>query len=277
MNSVLLATGISAGIAVLAATLLGIFSVLFAVKRDGKVQALRELLPGANCGACGYSGCDGYAEAMARGEAKPGLCTPGGEAVARATGEILGVSASVTPMRARVRCAGCGKNAPKRFSYEGIPSCRAAAAYYGGDKACSYACLGYGDCVAVCPVHALTVSRGIAAVDPEICTGCGLCAKACPKQIIELLPTRPMAFVACSSRDKGALARKYCQTPCIGCMRCQKACQQGAVTVSDSLAKIDPQKCTACGACVAVCPQGCIEPVPLPGFSAETEKSGGAK
>lgn len=258
MESILLAVLIAAAIAVLAGLLLAVASVVMAVPRDEKTDALKELLPGANCGACGYSGCEGYAHAMAHDGAAVGLCAPGGEAVAKATGALLGVEASAVKKAASVRCAGCTENAPKKLIYKGVASCAAASKFFGGDKGCAYGCLGYGDCVKACGYNAIRIENGIAVVDEQLCTGCSMCAKACPKGILTVLPVGKTALVQCKSHEKGAVARKQCKAACIGCMKCQKACPSDAVHVKEFLAEVDAEKCTGCGACVAVCPQKCI-------------------
>lgn len=163
-------------------------SVVMAVPRDEKAEALRAVLPGANCGACGYSGCDGYAKAMAHEGAKVGLCSPGGAAVAEATANLLGVEGTLEAKTALVHCGGCEEFAARKLRYSGLPSCAAAAQFYGGDLACSYGCLGYGDCRAVCEYGAITVENGLARIDKDKCAACGLCVKACPKRIISIVP-----------------------------------------------------------------------------------------
>ncbi|MBQ9415153.1 MAG: RnfABCDGE type electron transport complex subunit B [Clostridia bacterium] len=259
MNPILLAVLVAAALAVIAGVILAVASIVFAVPKDEKADALRECLPGANCGACGYSGCDGYAAAMASGEAKVGLCSPGGEEVAKATGALLGVEASAVKKAAHVRCSGCDQMAEKSLVYQGVPSCAAAAKFFGGDKACAYGCLGYGDCVSVCQYDALRIENGIAVVDRDKCTGCGMCAAKCPKALIAVSEVKTAAIVSCRSHDKGAVARKACKAACIGCMKCQKVCESDAIHVTNFLAEVDPEKCTACGKCVEACPQHCIE------------------
>ncbi len=259
MEAVLLAVIIAAVVALLAGVILAIASVVFAVPKDETVEALKEALPGANCGACGYSGCEGYAAAMAHDGAKVGLCSPGGEACAAATAAILGVEASVVKKVAKLRCAGCDEMAPKAFDYVGIRSCAAAMKFYGGDKQCAYGCLGYGDCAASCSYGGITIENGIAVINDALCVGCGQCAAVCPKALIAVQERKASAVVRCRNRDKGAAARKVCKTACIGCTKCQKVCEEGAITIESFLATIDPDKCVGCGKCAAVCPQGCIE------------------
>ncbi len=256
--NILLPVAAAAGIALIAGLILAVASVVFAVPRDEKVEELKECLPGANCGACGYSGCEGYAYAMAHDGAAVGLCSPGGEEVAKSTGEILGVTASVVKKAAMIRCAGCETLTEKTQQYRGIRSCKAATAFYGGDKSCSYGCLGYGDCAAVCDRGAIAIENGMAVIDASVCVGCGLCETACPRSLIAVTTNLESAFVACSSHDKGGVAKKLCKAACIGCMRCQKACEHGAVTVTNFLATVDPDKCVGCGNCKEVCPTGAM-------------------
>lgn len=259
MNPILLAVLIVAGLALAAGLILAVASVALAVPRDEKAEALRALLPGANCGACGYSGCDGYAAAMASGEAKPGLCSPGGEEVAAATAALVGGAVSMEKKAARVRCGGCDEVADRRADYHGVPSCAAAAQFFGGDKLCAYGCLGYGDCAAVCEYGAISVENGLAVIDPERCKACGLCVGACPKSLIAVLPASQPVVVRCQSHAKGAEVRKACTKGCIGCMKCTKVCAYDAIHVTNFLAEIDGDKCVGCGACAEACPVGCIE------------------
>lgn len=260
MTAVLLAVGVVAGLGLLAGLILAVASVLLAVPVDEKVTQLREALPGANCGACGYSGCDGYAEAMAHEGAEVGLCSPGGEKAAAETAAILGVAdVKMEKKAAVVRCGGCEEVSHRKLEYHGIGSCAAANQFFSGDRACSYGCLGYGDCAAACGFDAIHVVGGLAEVDSEKCTACGQCIKVCPKSLIALLPATVAGVVRCSSHAAGAVTRKACTAGCIGCMKCTKVCEHDAITVQDHLASIQPEKCVGCGKCAEVCPAGCID------------------
>ena len=258
MNTILLAILLVAGLGLLAGLILAVASILMAVPTDEKVEALKELLPGANCGACGYSGCEGYATAMAKGEAAVGLCSPGGAAVAKSTGEVLGVDGKVELKTALVLCGGCEEFTKRKLEYHGLPSCAAAIQFYGGDWLCQYGCLGYGDCVAVCEYGAITIENGLAKVDPALCRGCTKCAKACPKQLISMQGGGAKGVVRCANHDKGALTRKACTVGCIGCGKCTKVCEYDAIHVENFLASIDPEKCVGCGKCAEACPSKCI-------------------
>ena len=239
--------------------LLSVVSKYLAVKEDEKEAAVRECLPGANCGACGYTGCDGYAAALSHGEAEPNLCIPGGANTAAKLGEVLGVTVETTPKKAVVLCRGNTDNAKIKFEYEGPRSCAAAAMIQNGQKVCAFGCLGFGDCQKVCPFGAISVKDGLATVNEKLCTGCGACAKACPKGVIEVIPQGEKPTVLCHSIDRGPDAKKACAAACIGCGLCAKNCESGAITVENFLAKINKDLCTNCKKCVSVCPMKCIK------------------
>ena len=259
MNEIVLAVVLVTVIGLFSGIVLSLASVVMAVPKDEKQEQIRSALPGANCGACGFSGCDGYAAALASGSAAPGLCTVGGVKTAQEIAGILGVgSVSVERRAAVVRCLGSDDNTSDRAFYEGIQSCAAAALASGGPALCRYGCIGLGDCVRVCEYGALSVRNGVAMVNPERCVACGKCAKACPKGLISVIPVKKQAIVLCASCGKGAVTMKSCKVGCIGCMRCEKVCESDAVHVSDFLARIDPEKCIGCGKCVSVCPRHII-------------------
>lgn len=262
MNSILLAVIIVSAIGLVVGIGLSAASVAMEVPVDEKQVAVRELLPGANCGGCGYSGCDAYAEAVVKGEAEPGLCAPGGAETAKKIAELLGVSGGeFVPHAAYVRCFGGCEHTQKAFEYRGIKTCAGVNSLFSGDSSCNFGCLGRGDCAEVCTAGAITVNEnGVAVVDERLCTGCGKCVKACPKGIIDLRPmNQPNHLeVTCSNKDKGPAARKACTVACIGCGLCVKTCEFDAVHVTDNLATIDPDKCVRCGKCAQKCPRKCI-------------------
>lgn len=258
MNPIILAVIIVGAIGLLIGLILAFASIFFAVPKDEKAEKILQALPGANCGACGYSGCQGYAQALAKGEAEPGLCSPGGEGAVKAVAEILGVKAEAGIKKtAVVKCRGYSQCTEERMEYQGIKSCSAAVMLYGGTGKCSYGCIGFGDCKAACDFNAVSICDGVAVVNENNCKACGKCVSACPKNIIEIMPVSSAA-VRCSNHDKGAAAKKACGNACIGCMRCVKSCEHNAVSVNNFLASIDSDKCIGCGACAEVCPQDCI-------------------
>lgn len=258
MNPIILAVLIVAGIGLIAGIGLAVASVIMAVPKDEKAEAILEVLPGANCGACGFSGCSGYAAALAKGEAKVGLCSPGGEECAAACGEILGVSGTVEAKTAVVHCMGSYDYTTDKMEYDGIQSCSASTFLAGGISSCRFGCMGMGDCASVCEYDAIKVCNGVAVIDPDKCRGCGKCVAACPKGLISFVPKKKQAVVLCSNCDKGGGVMKICKVGCIGCMKCVKNCEEGAIKVTNFKATVDPDKCIGCGKCAEVCPRNII-------------------
>ncbi|MBR2043348.1 MAG: RnfABCDGE type electron transport complex subunit B [Clostridia bacterium] len=225
---------------------------------DEKFEAIRESLPGANCGACGYNGCDDYANAVKNGIAKPDKCIPGGPTTAAALSVVLGVEIEAEQKVAFIACGGDCNKSKTKYNYSGIQSCSAAAALYGGPMECSFGCIGLGDCASVCEYGGITVTDNLAKIDPALCRACGKCISACPKKLISFVPASSKVKVLCHSNDKGAKVMKACEAGCIGCTKCVKVCEFDAIKVENFLAVIDPKKCTSCGKCKEVCPRGCI-------------------
>jgi len=229
------------GIGLLLSLILAFADKKLAVKEDPRVEEILEALSGANCGACGYAGCAAYASAIVNENASLDLCKPGGSDTLEKISEIMGVEAEkgVGPKVARVFCSGGNKETVKDKVYTGVKTC-VAADMVGGEKACSYSCLGYGDCVEACPFDAMYMSdNGLPVVILEKCTGCGECVKACPRGIMRLTSYDEVVHVFCSSKDKGALVRKACTAGCIACKLCEKDDPTGAVKIIDNLAVID--------------------------------------
>jgi len=233
----------------------------FAVEVDERQAAIEECLPGANCGGCGYAGCAAYASAVVSAGAPINVCVPGGNETAAQVASIMGVEAQETERCvALVKCSGTTGHMIKRFEYSGISDCFSAMRLGGGNGAngCKYGCLGFGSCVKTCPFGAIYLEDGIAHVDHEKCTGCMTCAKTCPKGIIIKVPYEADVTVACSSKDKGSVLRKYCDLGCLGCSICEKLCEYDAIHVEDGRAVIDYSKCKSCGQCAPKCPRKLI-------------------
>lgn len=238
---------------------LSIASKAFEVEVNPKVEEVRQVLPGANCGACGFPGCDGLANAIAGGKAPVNACSVGGQAVADQVADIMGVNPAESVRKvAVVLCQGDCHKAKDKYIYNGIADCRAENILAGGSKSCSYGCLGCGTCKDVCEFDAIQIIDGIAVIDKEKCTSCEKCIGVCPKGIIELVPYEQEVIVKCKSNDKGKNVRENCSIGCIGCQICVKNCPEDAFVFEKFLAKIDYEKCTNCGICADKCPTKAI-------------------
>ena len=239
---------------------LGIAGEVFKVEEDPKIGEILEVLPGANCGGCGFPGCGGLATAIAAGNAPVNGCPVGGAAVAEKVGAIMGVTASAAdPVTAFIKCGGTCEKAKDKYEYFGIDDCNMAVQLAsGGAKSCSYGCLGLGSCKKACAFDAIEIQDGIAVVDKDKCVACGKCVSACPKHIIELLPAKNKVKVQCSSKDIGKNVMQVCSVGCIACKICEKNCPFDAIHVIDNLAVIDYDKCKACGICANKCPKNVI-------------------
>ena len=262
INAVLKSVAFMGGVGAVFGLGLAFAAKKFAVKTDPKVEAVRDVLPGANCGACGFAGCQGYAEAVVKDpNLSPGLCAPGKADVAALVAKITGkVAPEAVPTVATVFCRGDECKASRRFKYDGVKDCRAAILVAGGDKTCQYGCLGYGTCAKACPFEAIKMGpENLPIIDREKCTACGVCVAACPKSIIHLIPAEKKVHILCSSHDKGPVVKKACEIGCIGCGLCAKGCPEGAISMDNNLAVMDYAKCTHCETCVLLCPQRTIK------------------
>ncbi|MBP9997700.1 MAG: Fe-S cluster domain-containing protein [Bacteroidales bacterium] len=243
----------------------------FRVEEDPRIDEVEKVMPGANCGGCGFAGCRAFADAAVKA---PNLdnnyCPVGGNDVMKKVAAILGYEvADKAPQVAVVRCNGTCEARPRVNAYDGLQSCRVKASLYSGDTGCSYGCLGCGDCVAVCQFGAISMdpATGLPVVDESKCTACGACAKACPKAVIEIRNKGPRSmrvFVSCVNKDKGPSVKKACASACIGCGICAKTCQKDAIVLENNVAYIDFEKCKLCRECEAMCPTGAIHGVNFP-------------
>ena len=272
VRDLLLAIGVVTLIGFICAALLMVASRFMAVKEDERFPKIRAILPGANCGACGFAGCDGYAKALLEGAAV-NRCIPGADGVAAALADALGREfEDVEEQVAVVACNGDCNVANMKCDYHGMKTCAAAKLSFGSQKTCTWGCIGFGDCAAACPQNAICIENGIAHVDTRACIGCGMCAGVCPQHIIKLTSDKERVVVLCNNREKGADTRKSCQLGCIGCKKCEKNCPTGAIKVKDNLAEIDQSLCLNCKACVENCPVGAILYANLSGWHRQAKK-----
>ena len=262
MQNVIYAVAVLFIMGIVFAILLGVAAKVFAVEVDERIPLVRECLPGANCGGCGFPGCDGLAAAIVEGKAPVNGCPVGGAAAAEKIAKVLGVEVAEGDRQvAHVYCNG-GCNAIDKAVYEGLQDCNAAMRVAGGPKACAFGCMGLGSCVKACAFDAIHIVDGVAKVDTDKCVACGKCVSTCPKKIIDLIPVSKKVHVNCVNKDKGPVVMKVCSNGCIGCKMCEKTCKFDAIHVVDGVAKIDYDKCKNCKMCTKACPKGCIEPVP---------------
>ncbi len=251
-------------VGLIASVMLALAAKFFAVPVDEKAVKIREALPGANCGACGFVGCDDYAAALAKDPTiAPNLCVPGGAGAAAAVAAVLGVDAgSSEPMVAEVHCSGLNDQTSPEMDYQGLKTCSAVKSFFGGPGKCKFGCIGFGDCTRACKFDAIEVCNGVAKVNRDLCVGCGACSKACPQHIIEIVPKKMRVHVECSSCDAGKLMKDICKVGCIGCKICEKNCKFDAIHVVNNHAVIDYDKCKNCGLCAKNCPKKIIHVIP---------------
>lgn len=260
MGTIIIPAVIVAVVGLIAAVILTIASKLMYVPVDEEVAAIREVLPGANCGACGFAGCDDYAAAFGENPAlSTALCPVGGSSIASQIAGILGVDAAEADEKvAMVMCQGNYGVTRQIMEADRIHTCKEAKMFYGGQWACPYGCLGLGDCFNVCKFDAIRVENGVARINRDKCVGCGACDDVCPNNIISMVNKKNLVFVACKSMEKGAKTRKTCENGCIGCMKCQKTCKFEAIKVENNVAQVDLEACKNCGLCEKECPTGAI-------------------
>lgn len=274
MNFIVNAVMVLGAIALIASVVLYVVSKKFAVVEDPRLGEVQDLLPGANCGGCGFAGCSGLADALVKGADNGSIdglnCPVGGAPVMGQVADLLGMAiANTDPKVAVVRCNGTCENRPRIAEYDGLMTCAAMHSTSAGETGCGYGCLGCGDCERACQfdaIHINPVTRLPEVVDDK-CTSCGACVKACPRHIIELRKRGPKSrriYVQCVNRDKGAVARKSCQVACIACGKCEKVCEFDAIKIENNLSYIDFNKCRLCTKCVDACPTHAIIKVNFP-------------
>ena len=262
MTGILIGTGVLAAIALVFSLLLTLANKVFEVPSDPRRDQIREALPGANCGGCGFAGCDALADAIAAGKAPANACPVGGVTVAKEVAAIIGTDAPAESVKmvATVVCQGTVDRCKTKFDYHGIEDCLAATLINDGNRACSYACLGLGTCVRACKFDAIRIDEHdqIAVVDPEKCTSCGACVTACPKKVLDMQPVTLPVRLLCRAAEEGHVVSDNCKVGCVGCELCMHACKFDAIVMKDHLPVIDNSKCTGCMMCAEVCPTSAI-------------------
>lgn len=256
MNELFFPIASLGGLGLIFGVVLGYASKKFAVEVDERIPLIRECLPGANCGGCGYAGCDAYAQAVVEEGAPANACSVGGAPVSEQVAQIMGVEVDNSePLKAFIKCKGTCNSAKQKGNYYGSMDCRDAVVIPGaGAKSCEYGCLGLGSCVKACNFNAIHVVDGVAVVDKDACVGCGACVKACPKGVIELMPLSQVVRVACNSKNKLKEVKDACQVGCITCRLCERSCEVGAITFENNLPIVDKEKCVQCFKCIEKCP-----------------------
>ena len=265
MNALVLTVMTLSVLGVLLAVVLYFVAQKFKVEEDPRIDEVEKMLPGANCGGCGFAGCRAMSEALVKNDNIDSLYCPvaGGDVMTSIAGFLGKSAAEKAPMVATMLCGGTCQKRPKVNHYDGALSCAVVNTFYIGESGCAFGCIGYGDCVQACKFGAMSLNpeTGLVEIDPDKCTACGACVKTCPKGLIELRkkwPKNRAIYVACRSKNRGSVVMKVCKAGCIGCGKCAKACPFGAITIDSYLAYINPEKCKLCRKCVNECPTGAI-------------------
>lgn len=260
VTGIIIAAALVGGTGLLIGLFLGFAGKKFAVEVDEKEVAVREALPGNNCGGCGYAGCDGLAKAIVAGEAPANACPVGGEPVGKIIADIMGETVTAgRKMVAFVHCSGDCEKTTNNYEYDGVHDCGMMQFVpSGGPKSCHDGCTGYGSCAKACPFDAIRIVNGVAKVDRDVCKACKKCIAACPKHLISLVPYDAASHIACATREKGKVVMNACKVGCITCRKCEKNCPEQAIAIENNNPVIDYGKCTNCGKCKEDCPRGCI-------------------
>jgi len=245
------------GIGLLFGVILSVAKIKLAVHKDERITTILDLLPGTNCGACGFPGCLQYATKIVKDNMDISYCPVGGEAVIEAISKVVQTDSANRPEKRipAILCKGGKVNAVDKFEYIGPLSCLAASQISNGHKVCRFACLGFGDCVLSCKFDALHMDKnGLPVLSEEKCSGCGICVLDCPRNLIIMRPKRTVTHMCCRNTEKFSIMKKGCSVGCTGCKLCEKACIYDAIHVVNFCASIDYEKCTDCGKCFDVCP-----------------------
>ncbi len=255
------------GLGLVAAIILAAASRVFYVEEDPRVEAVLDALPGANCGGCGYAGCEGYAIAVINEPSvSAALCVAGSADTTITIGELTGKAVGAAdPMLSFRRCDKIAGKVAARYQYHGMPSCAAATLLMNGSDLCAWSCLGFGDCIHACPFDAMKIENGLVSINPNKCTGCAMCLKACPRNSLDLIPVRARVAVTCATKDKMRAVMDICEVGCINCGKCIKICPAKAIKSVDSRIEIDQHKCLSYGAeceevCISNCPRKILRP-----------------
>lgn len=265
MNTIISIVGVMVLVGAFFGFILAFANKKLAVELNPLIHLVEDILPKGQCGACGFAGCMAYAEAVVLNkDVSPDLCIPGKKVVAQKVAELTGKkSEEVEPRIAFVKCANPISTASKKYNYSGIQDCVAMNILHAGSKDCKHGCIGLGTCVKQCVFDAIKLNdKGLPVVDKTKCTGCGKCESACPKNVIQMVPTDAHIAVLCNSMDKGAVARKVCPVPCIGCGLCKKQCPHGAIEIQNNLAVVNSHICMEkCDSmvCLDKCPTKAIQ------------------
>ena len=262
MLPVISAIAMLGGLGVVFGLLLMLANKIFYIATDPKRDEIRVALPGANCGGCGFAGCDAFADALMNGTANINGCPVGGNALTAELASILGIETTIASIRniASIACQGTSSKCKQDFDYHGIQDCVAANLIKGGHRSCKFACLGLGTCVKACPFDAISISKEdqIAVIDAIKCQSCGICIQSCPKQLLSMQPEKTFVKISCSATERGKAVKDNCTVGCIGCGLCARACNYGAIVMKNNLPVIDHTKCVGCMMCHEKCPTGSI-------------------